>query len=182
MSVLFVCLYHLFEHKFRLCISGDSLVCLPVPLVRTFIHTFGHLSVNICFNFKKTISGIKFKILQEVMFGDLDLWPWVPDNLTILSIEVPYFNFRGLFGLWFDEDLYHGRSNKCETFNNDILTETEDFVLKAFEAWAFIWDWDEGEILGLRSDNYKLSPQCCDLEGTLASVNPGTWLVWLYWN
>jgi len=64
----------------------------------------------------------------------------VPDNLTILSIEVPYFNFRGLFGLWFDEDLYHGRSNKCETFNNDILTETEDFVLKAFEAWAFIWD------------------------------------------
>ena len=116
------------------------------------------------------------------MFGDLDLWPWVPDNLTILSIEVPYFNFRGLFGLWFDEDLYHGRSNKCETFNNDILTETEDFVLKAFEAWAFIWDWDEGEILGLRSDNYKLSPQCCDLEGTLASVNPGTWLVWLYWN
>ncbi|XP_052765571.1 oxidation resistance protein 1-like isoform X4 [Mya arenaria] len=45
---------------------------------------------------------------------------------------------QGKFGLWFDEDLYHGRTNKCETFNNDILTESEDFVLKAFEAWAFV--------------------------------------------
>ena len=51
-----------------------------------------------------------------------------------------YFYFRGVFGLWFDEDLYHGRTNKCETFDNDILTSSEDFVVKGVEAWAFIWD------------------------------------------
>jgi len=48
------------------------------------------------------------------------------------------YDFRGMFGLWFDEDLYHGRTNKCETFNNDILTSSEDFVMKTFEAWAFV--------------------------------------------
>ncbi|XP_053382496.1 nuclear receptor coactivator 7-like isoform X4 [Mercenaria mercenaria] len=47
---------------------------------------------------------------------------------------------QGVFGLWFDEDLYHGRTNKCETFDNDILTCSEDFVVKGVEAWAFIWD------------------------------------------
>ncbi|XP_050391747.2 nuclear receptor coactivator 7 isoform X1 [Patella vulgata] len=45
---------------------------------------------------------------------------------------------QGLFGLWFDGDLYHGRSHKCDTFDNDILTEAEDFCVKGFEAWAFI--------------------------------------------
>ncbi|XP_060560372.1 nuclear receptor coactivator 7-like isoform X4 [Ruditapes philippinarum] len=47
---------------------------------------------------------------------------------------------QGVFGLWFDEDLYHGRTNKCETFDNDLLTSSEDFVVKGVEAWAFIWD------------------------------------------
>ncbi|XP_064597789.1 LOW QUALITY PROTEIN: oxidation resistance protein 1-like [Liolophura sinensis] len=45
---------------------------------------------------------------------------------------------QGVFGLWFDEDLYHGRSNRCETYDNDPLTATEDFVLKGLEAWAFM--------------------------------------------
>ncbi|XP_041360796.1 oxidation resistance protein 1-like isoform X3 [Gigantopelta aegis] len=44
---------------------------------------------------------------------------------------------QGLFGLWFDGDLYHGRSHRCETFDNDVLTDTEDFVVKGLEAWAF---------------------------------------------
>ena len=47
------------------------------------------------------------------------------------------FYYRGNFGLWLDEDLYHGRSNRCETYDNDVLTDAEDFVVKAFEAWIF---------------------------------------------
>lgn len=45
---------------------------------------------------------------------------------------------QGVYGLWFDEDIYHGRTNKCETFANDVLTVSEDFVVKGFEAWAFV--------------------------------------------
>ncbi|KAL3847555.1 hypothetical protein ACJMK2_018460 [Sinanodonta woodiana] len=45
---------------------------------------------------------------------------------------------RGVYGLWFDGDLYHGRNNRCETYDNDPLTTQEDFVVKALEAWAFL--------------------------------------------
>eukprot|EP00106_Octopus_bimaculoides_P014233 XP_014781675.1 PREDICTED: oxidation resistance protein 1-like isoform X4 [Octopus bimaculoides] len=45
---------------------------------------------------------------------------------------------KGFFGLWFDGDLYHGRSHPCDTFGNDVLCEEEDFVVQAFEAWGFV--------------------------------------------
>ncbi|XP_071142987.1 oxidation resistance protein 1-like isoform X1 [Mytilus edulis] len=44
---------------------------------------------------------------------------------------------QGQFGLWFDGDIYHGRTNRCETYDNDILTISEDFVVSCFEAWGF---------------------------------------------
>lgn len=47
---------------------------------------------------------------------------------------------QGQFGLWFDGDIYHGRTNHCETYDNDILTTSEDFVVKCLEAWAFTDD------------------------------------------
>ncbi|XP_064269148.1 nuclear receptor coactivator 7 isoform X3 [Passer domesticus] len=43
----------------------------------------------------------------------------------------------GRFGLWLDADLYHGRSNSCSTFNNDILTKKEDFIIQDVEVWTF---------------------------------------------
>eukprot|EP00794_Sanderia_malayensis_P012124 gene12124-13376_t len=43
----------------------------------------------------------------------------------------------GLFGLWLDEDLYHGRSHSCKTFDNETLSSKEDFICGGLEAWAF---------------------------------------------
>ncbi|XP_062488363.1 nuclear receptor coactivator 7 isoform X4 [Pezoporus occidentalis] len=43
----------------------------------------------------------------------------------------------GRFGLWLDADLYHGRSNSCSTFNNDILSKKEDFIIQDIEVWTF---------------------------------------------
>lgn len=48
--------------------------------------------------------------------------------------------YRGLFGLWFDGDLYHGQTHRCDTYDNDILTSSEDFIVKVLEAWIFTQD------------------------------------------
>jgi hypothetical protein len=34
---------------------------------------------------------------------------------------------EGQFGIWFDEDLNHGRSQACPTFDNPPLTPAQDF-------------------------------------------------------
>ncbi|GAB6029687.1 hypothetical protein CHUAL_005414 [Chamberlinius hualienensis] len=44
----------------------------------------------------------------------------------------------GLFGLWLDGDIDHGRSHRCKTYNNDNLTEEEDFRVTLLEAWGFV--------------------------------------------
>jgi hypothetical protein len=41
------------------------------------------------------------------------------------------------YGLWMDDNLHRGRSQRCETYDNDPLTESEDFHIKAVEIWAF---------------------------------------------
>lgn len=45
---------------------------------------------------------------------------------------------EGNFGLWLDEDLYHGTTHSCKTFNNEPLTNHEDFVVCALECWCFV--------------------------------------------
>jgi len=44
----------------------------------------------------------------------------------------------GNFGLWLDEDLYHGRSHPCSTYSNPQLTSQEDFLCSGLEVWTFI--------------------------------------------
>ena len=48
----------------------------------------------------------------------------------------PYFS--GNFGLWLDEDLYHGRSHPCATYSNVQLSSQEDFLCSGLEAWTFV--------------------------------------------
>ncbi|GFS79699.1 oxidation resistance protein 1 [Trichonephila clavipes] len=45
---------------------------------------------------------------------------------------------EGHFGLWIDADLERGHSSECQTFNNDILASSTDFVIKTLEAWGFV--------------------------------------------
>ena len=73
--------------------------------------------------------------------GELSHWPWSGENSFFIKGNKESLAIgagEGLFGLWLDEDLYHGRSHPCSTFSNDCLSSKEDFVVKALEIWAFM--------------------------------------------
>ncbi|XP_048347264.1 nuclear receptor coactivator 7 isoform X2 [Sphaerodactylus townsendi] len=68
------------------------------------------------------------------------VFKWSGDNTYFINGDVTSLDLGGgdgRFGLWLDADLYHGRSNCCSTFNNDILSKKEDFVIQDVEVWTF---------------------------------------------
>jgi len=73
--------------------------------------------------------------------GELRYWPWSGENSYFIKGNKESLAIgagEGVFGLWVDEDLYHGRSHPCSTFGNECLSSKEDFVVKALEIWAFM--------------------------------------------
>ncbi|XP_066470322.1 nuclear receptor coactivator 7 isoform X4 [Tiliqua scincoides] len=68
------------------------------------------------------------------------VYKWSGENTYFINGDVSSLELGGgdgKFGLWLDADLYHGRSNSCSTFNNDILSKKEDFVVQDVEVWTF---------------------------------------------
>ncbi|NXN93663.1 NCOA7 protein, partial [Rhinopomastus cyanomelas] len=68
------------------------------------------------------------------------VFKWSGENTYFINGDTGYLELGGgggRFGLWLDADLYHGRSNSCSTFNNDILTKKEDFIIQDVEVWTF---------------------------------------------
>lgn len=68
-------------------------------------------------------------------------FPWTGDNLFFIKGNTDSLAFgagEGSFGLWLDEDLYHGSTHPCKTFNNEPLTINQDFVVCTLECWCFL--------------------------------------------
>lgn len=68
-------------------------------------------------------------------------FPWTGDNLYFIkgnSDSLAFGAGEGNFGLWLDEDLYHGSTHSCLTFNNEPLAHHEDFVVCTLECWCFL--------------------------------------------
>ena len=78
--------------------------------------------------------------------GLFGLWFYEDLYISLLLTIIYCWGFRccrGLFGLWFDGDLYHGQTHHCDTYDNDILTSNEDFIVKVLEAWISTQDWNQ---------------------------------------
>lgn len=81
--------------------------------------------------------------------GEMFLWSfqpeftkyaWSGDNQYFIKGNQDSLVFGsgdGEFGLYLDGDLYYGRSAPCKTFSNEVLSKTNDFVIKSLEAWGF---------------------------------------------
>ena len=73
--------------------------------------------------------------------GQFKRFPWTGDNLYFIkgnSDSLAFGAGEGNFGLWLDEDLYHGSTHSCKTFNNEPLTNREDFFVCTLECWCFL--------------------------------------------
>nr|XP_040567202.1 LOW QUALITY PROTEIN: TLD domain-containing protein 2-like [Lepeophtheirus salmonis] len=89
--------------------------------------------------------------VQEAFYGtgqsflfrlkpDFQVWPWSTDNDFFISCSSNSLRIGagdGHFGISIDEDLNMGRTQRCATYNNDPLVESEDFVIKSLEIWTF---------------------------------------------
>ncbi|XP_040580218.1 nuclear receptor coactivator 7 [Lepeophtheirus salmonis] len=70
---------------------------------------------------------------------DIEVFRWTGENDYILKGETNSFGIGmsdGHFGLWLDEDLNLGRTERCSTFNNNPLT-SHDFHVNNLECWTF---------------------------------------------
>ncbi len=71
---------------------------------------------------------------------ELRTFPWSGENQFFVKASADSLAVgagHGTFGLWLDQDLNHGRTRKCPTFENPPLTEKEDFIVAQVEAWGF---------------------------------------------
>ena len=92
---------------------------------------FGFNFVVVGFNF--LVIGFNFVVIGSnfVVIGSNS--PLIGSNFVLwlcmqgCSSSLAVGAGEGQFGIWFDEDLNHGRSQACPTFDNPPLTPTEDF-------------------------------------------------------
>ncbi|CAI2353561.1 unnamed protein product [Caenorhabditis sp. 36 PRJEB53466] len=72
---------------------------------------------------------------------ELRQYTWTGDNQFFVNAAKDSLSIgagSGRYGLWFDADLNHGRSQKCETFDNEPLCgDNEDFIIQFIEAYGF---------------------------------------------
>ncbi|ESN96319.1 hypothetical protein HELRODRAFT_68491, partial [Helobdella robusta] len=67
-------------------------------------------------------------------------YPWSSLNDYIARGTSEYFivgSSGGSYGLSIDDSLETGKTNKCETFQNNLLTSSEEFKIDAVEVWHF---------------------------------------------
>lgn len=104
-------------------------------------HTFGALSSSMPAITKTRFTGNGESMLFTIR-PNIEIFPWtgMNDYFSLFhhdSISFGSSNKGCDSGLWIDKDLLHGRTMRCETFGNKVLSVEEDFQIYAVEVWSF---------------------------------------------
>lgn len=135
--------YSTLKHGFSLKTLYREMLKFETPILLAVLDTegavFGVLtscSLRMSDHFYGTGESFLFTFHPE-----FKLYKWTGDNVYFIkgnSDSLAFGAGDGQFGLWLDGDLFHGRSHRCRTYENDVLSTKEDFVVKALEAWGFV--------------------------------------------
>ncbi|XP_075546024.1 TLD domain-containing protein mustard isoform X3 [Dermacentor variabilis] len=135
--------YSTLKHGFSLKTLYREMLKIESPILLAVLDTegavFGVLtscSLRMSDHFYGTGESFLFTFHPE-----FKLYKWTGENGYFIKGNADSLAFGagdGQFGLWLDGDLFHGRSRRCKTYENDILSTKEDFVVKALEAWGFV--------------------------------------------
>ncbi|KAL3254021.1 hypothetical protein MRX96_054314 [Rhipicephalus microplus] len=136
--------YSTLKHGFSLKTLYREMLKTESPILLTVLDTEGALffgvltscSLRMCEHFYGTGESFLFTFHPE-----FKLYKWTGENVYFIKGNADFLAFGagdGQFGLWLDGDLFHGRSRRCKTYDNDVLSTKEDFVVKAIEAWGFV--------------------------------------------
>uniref|UniRef100_L7M783 Oxidation resistance protein 1 n=1 Tax=Rhipicephalus pulchellus TaxID=72859 RepID=L7M783_RHIPC len=135
--------YSTLKHGFSLKTLYREMLKIESPILLAVLDTegavFGVLtscSLRMSDHFYGTGESFLFTFHPE-----FKLYKWTGENGYFIKGNADSLAFGagdGQFGLWLDGDLFHGRSRRCKTYENDVLSTKEDFVVKAIEAWGFV--------------------------------------------
>jgi hypothetical protein len=96
-----------------------------------------HKSVASCLRAKVFLNPCSCRLTPE-----LDVSRWTGENDYFYRGDENCFvvgsGSGGRAALWIDADLNLGRTQSCPTFDNEPLVQTEDFLVKSLECWAFV--------------------------------------------
>uniref|UniRef100_A0A224YV31 Oxidation resistance protein 1 n=1 Tax=Rhipicephalus zambeziensis TaxID=60191 RepID=A0A224YV31_9ACAR len=142
-SYAWALVYSTLKHGFSLKTLYREMLKIESPILLAVLDTegavFGVLtscSLRMSDHFYGTGESFLFTFHPE-----FKLYKWTGENGYFIKGNADSLAFGagdGQFGLWLDGDLFHGRSRRCKTYENDVLSTKEDFVVKAIEAWGFV--------------------------------------------
>ncbi|MCJ8741365.1 hypothetical protein PDJAM_G00069800 [Pangasius djambal] len=105
--------------------------------------TYGRVFGAVC-SAPLRVSSTYYGTGQTFLFSfspHLQVYKWTGINSYFIKGSVDSLLFGGglgRFGLWLHGDLLRGRSQRCETFDNEVLSSEEDFIINELEVWALV--------------------------------------------
>ncbi|KAK3725721.1 hypothetical protein QZH41_018908, partial [Actinostola sp. cb2023] len=136
--------YSTFNHGFSLKTLYRNMEEFDTPMLIVVLddehQIFGVVTscpLKVSEGFYGTGQSFLFKFEDE----EIKTYHWQGDNYFFIKGSVDCIAFGGgggHFGLWLDEDFYHGSSHFSETYHNEALSKHEDFLCSALEAWTFM--------------------------------------------